>query len=106
MKLAAWITLIYGLIVIGGGIMGYVKAHSTSSVVMGSAFGFLLIVSGIWMMGKWMIPAYAAILLTLVLDAFFTWRWLITFKFMPAGLMSIISTVVLLILAVLVKARR
>lgn len=106
MKLAAWITLIYGLIVIGGGIMGYVKAHSTASVVMGSSFGLLLVLSAIGMMGKWIIPAYIAILLTLVLDAFFTYRWMMSFTFMPAGLMSIISTVVLLILAVLVKARR
>lgn len=106
MKLAAWITLIYGLIVIAGGIMGYIKASSTASVVMGSVFGFLLLLSALGIMGKWTFPAYIAILLTLVLDAFFTYRWLFSFKFMPAGLMSIISTVVLLILAVLVKARR
>lgn len=106
MKLAGWITVIYALLVIGGGIMGYVKAGSTTSVVMGSIFGLLLLLSAFGIIAKMTPAAYLAILLTLILDAIFTYRWLITFKFMPAGLMSIISFVVLIILSVLVKARR
>lgn len=106
MKLAGWITVIYALIVIAGGIMGYIKADSTASLLMGSIFGLLLLLSAIGIITHIYLTAYLAILLTLILDAFFTYRWLITFKFMPAGLMSIISFVVLIILSVLVKSRR
>ncbi len=106
MKAAAWVTLIYGLIVIAGGIMGYLKAHSTASVVVGSISGFLLLVSALGMMGRMVAPAYLALLITLALDAFFTYRWLFSFKFMPSGLMSVISTLVLLVLALLIKSRR
>lgn len=106
MKIAAWITIIYALIVLAGGIMGYIKAHSTASVVMGSIFGLLLLLSALGMLGHIYLAAYLAILLTLALDAFFTYRWLLSFKFMPSGLMSIVSLVVLIALTYLVKTRR
>jgi len=105
MKVAAWITLFYGLIVIAGGIVGYLKAHSMASIVMGSIAGFLLLLSALGMMGKLASLAHLALIITFILDAFFTYRWVLSMKFMPSGVMSIISTIVLVILAVLVKNR-
>ncbi|MDB6147845.1 MAG: hypothetical protein JWO45_1509 [Spartobacteria bacterium] len=38
--------LVFGLLTIAGGIMGYVKAGSTASIIAGSLTGILLIVAG------------------------------------------------------------
>lgn len=103
MKPAGWITLFYGLIVIAGGVMGYVKAASAASLIMGSIFGVLLVISAIGMMRKRLFSAYFAILLTLFLDAFFAYRWMFSFKFMPSGLMSLLSLAVLLVVVLLVR---
>jgi len=86
--------------------MGYLMAGSTASVVMGSISGFLLILSALGMMGKLTSLAHLALIITFILDAFFTYRWILSMKFMPSGLMSIISTIVLVVLAILVKSRR
>lgn len=106
MKAAAWITLFYGLTVIAGGLIGYLKAHSTASVVMGSICGFLLLLSALGLMGRMRAPAYLALFVTFVLDVFFTYRWIFSLKFMPSGLMSVISTIVLVILFILVRTTR
>ncbi|MBS0629081.1 MAG: TMEM14 family protein [Verrucomicrobia bacterium] len=106
MKTAAWVTLFYGLIVIAGGIIGFLKANSTTSIVVGSISGFLLLLTALGMMGRMVAPAYLALAITLILDAFFTYRWIATYNFMPSGLMTVISTLVLLVLALLIRSRR
>ena len=103
MKTASWITLIYGLLVLTGGIMGFVKASSRVSLIAGGLFGILLIVSSFGMMKDHLLPAYFSLIVVLILDAFFTYRWLITFKWMPAGLMAVISLGVLVSLVFLLK---
>jgi uncharacterized membrane protein (UPF0136 family) len=44
---AAVVTILYGLISLTGGIMGYVKAHSVPSLVAGGIAGVLLILCGV-----------------------------------------------------------
>ena len=104
MKAAAWITLFYGILILIGGIIGHLKAGSAASLIMGLAFGILLILSSFGMFKNRLFPAYVALLLTLILDAFFTYRWLFTFQFMPSGLFAIISLVVLFLLVILLRA--
>lgn len=96
MKRAAWIVIVYGMIVIMGGIMGQVMAKSTTSLIMGLFSGLLLLLTGMGMYKNNLLSAYIAILFTLALDAFFTYRFLLTFSLFPAGIMCILSFVVLL----------
>ncbi len=103
MKSAGWITFFFGILVLIGGIVGRIQADSAASLVMGISFGVLLLLSSISMFKEHLLGTYLGIILILLLDAFFTFRWLLTFKFLPPGLMSIISTVVLVIVTILVR---
>ena len=103
MKSAGIITLLYGILVFVGGLMGYFKAASTASLVSGIGFGLASILLSIGMLKKSLFSAYFALILTFVLDAFFTYRFLLTMKFMPSGMMAIVSTIVLIAQAVLIK---
>ncbi len=103
MKSAGLITLVYGLLLLAGGVMGHLKAASMASLVTGVGFGLVAILLSIGVFKKSLLSAYFALILTFILDAFFTYRLLLTMKFMPAGLMAIISTLVLIAQALLIK---
>jgi uncharacterized membrane protein (UPF0136 family) len=79
--------LVYGVVAIIGGIIGFVKSQSKASIISGSISGVGLLVSGIaaaqsqeW--GKITGMAIAALLVIV-----FVVRLIKTKKFMPAGLM-------------------
>jgi uncharacterized membrane protein (UPF0136 family) len=97
LKTLASIIGIYGLITIAGGLIGFFIAGSTASIVMGSLFGFLLVISALAIMKEIVFGLYAASLLTLILTGFFIYRYIATAKWMPSGLMMIISLVVFII---------
>lgn len=84
--------------------MGHIKAGSTVSLISGSVFGLLLVLASFGMFRDHLLPAYFSLILTLILDAIFTYRWLLTFKFMPSGLMSLITLGVLIALLVLLRS--
>jgi hypothetical protein len=46
---------------------------------------------------------YAALILTFVLDGFFTFRFAKTLKFFPAGFMSLLSLAVLIFIALKIR---
>lgn len=91
MKNAGWVVLIYSLIVFIGGIFGHLKSASTASLICGIVFGVILFMSAIGMFHNKLFSAYAALISTFLLDAFFSYRFLLTWKFMPAGMMLFIS---------------
>lgn len=98
MKFNAWTVLIYALLIFMGGIMGHIKAQSTVSLIMGVSFAIGLGL-GAWLMFKSNKAGYfLSLLLTLTLGAFFAYRYSLTQSFMPAGLMCILSALVLIIL--------
>jgi uncharacterized membrane protein (UPF0136 family) len=103
MKAAAWITLFYGILILIGGIIGHIQAASTASLITGIVFGVLLFFSALGMFKDHLFPCYLALLMIILLDAFFTFRWLLTFQFIPAGLLSLVSFVTLVIVALLVR---
>lgn len=108
MKGAALITAIYGLLIFIGGIMGHVKAASTISLVMGILFGLLLLGASYLLYRKRAAGAYATICLLLLLDGFFTFRFLKTFRFFPSGLFTLLTllALVLVILSLRKKGAR
>lgn len=91
MQTTAWISLVYGAFVLFGGIMGHVKAHSLMSLVAGIIFGVLLITSSFLSFKGKLLGQKLALVLVIILDVFFMWRFAKTRHFFPPGMMSLIS---------------
>ena len=89
--------LIFGALTIIGGIVGYAKAQSVASIVAGTITGVLLLVAG------WVLPEHraagliTALIVSLVLAAQFVPKLVRTGKVMPAGVMSILSVIGLIV---------
>lgn len=95
MKTNGIITLVYGVVVLAGGLFGFFKAHSFPSLISGIVFGSLLITSAFDLSKEksWGFPV--ALGSTTFLALFFIYRFYSTGMFMPAGLMLILSLIVL-----------
>jgi uncharacterized membrane protein (UPF0136 family) len=89
--------LAFGILTILGGVVGYVQVGSKASIAAGSIAGVLLIV------GACLLPmhAVAGLAVTLILSVLLAGRFVPAFiktgKAMPAGMMSILSVVGILI---------
>jgi uncharacterized membrane protein (UPF0136 family) len=85
--------IVFGLLTIAGGIVGYVKAGSVASIIAGSVTGILLIV------GAFLLPEHRAIglatvfVVSLLLAAQFAPKFIRTGGIMPAGIMAILSVI-------------
>lgn len=90
-QIANWFIPIYGLVVLLGGVMGYVKAKSQVSLFSGAGSGIALLVA--WFIARQNPSAGLglAALVALVLLVVFAVRLFRTRAFMPAGLMMVVS---------------
>ena len=85
--------IIFGLLTIVGGVIGYVKAGSTASIIAGGISGIALIVAA------WLLPGNVALgliiagVVSIALAAKFIPDFMKTGKVMPAGLMAILSVI-------------
>lgn len=83
--------LVFGLLTIAGGVMGYVKAGSTASLIAGSISGLLLLVAA------FLLPSHVTVglalggIVSLLLIGYFLPAFFRTGKMMPAGMMSLLS---------------
>ena len=93
----SFILLFYALMILAGGLFGFFKAGSIPSLVAGLSFGVGLFISFLFFKRKW--GPYLALILTFILDAFFTQRYLKTLQFMPSGMLSLLSLAILISLA-------
>lgn len=91
MKVSAWITFFYAMIIIIGGVMGFVKADSVISLVLGTISGLFLLSTMIATRKGKMLGVYSAMFYAGILDAFFTYRFVKTGAFMPSGIMCLLS---------------
>jgi len=94
----AWPVLllyVYGILLIVGGLMGYVKAKSVPSAVAGLICGFLALFLGYDY--TWHFAPHAAFILSVVLIFLMGRRYLRTRKAMPALLIVILSVVVAIV---------
>lgn len=96
--MAAIIIWIYGGLVLAGGIMGWAKARSLPSLIAGVVFGALLIWTGFLLKNTTALGGILAFALPALLAVVMGKRYAQTKKFMPAGLMVILSLVVVLLL--------
>lgn len=83
--------IVFGLLTIAGGIMGYVKAGSTASIIAGSISGVLLLVAAFLLPGNVAAGLVLAAVVSLLLAGRFLPAFIKTGAFMPAGLMAILS---------------
>ena len=85
--------IVFGVLTIVGGVIGYVKAGSVASIIAGSITGVLLLV------GAFLLPEHRAVglatvfIISLLLAAQFVPKFLRTGRIMPAGMMSILSAI-------------
>ncbi len=84
----------YSLLLLVGGVIGYVMAGSLASLFMSSIFAILLIGS-LFVMRFYPLYGYRAVVAFLsILALFFAYRW-ISIKFMPSGFLCILTLVIL-----------
>ncbi len=99
-KLSKFTSKIYGALLIIGGIIGYIKAGSKPSLITGVISGILIYIA--CKLGKRKPKdgyLYIAAL-SLSLATFFAIRYASNLKFMPSGLMLIVSAITLSIVSV------
>jgi len=89
----AYIVAIYGFLILVGGVIGHLKAGSEASLIMGGISGLMLLMAAGGMFSKkyFKKSAFFALILTLALDAFFSYRFMTSMKFLPSGLLALVS---------------
>ena len=98
MNLPEAAVVIYGALVALGGLMGYLKARSLPSLVLGLLFGVALILSALFAGEGGAVPEALPLWLVLGLTALSLYRLKVTRRFMPAGLLVLLGAVVIVIL--------
>ena len=96
MHTASYIVYVYAVLVIIGGVIGYTRAQSRPSLIMGVVSGLLLLLAG-WGLGhalSWGEPL--SIVLIVALLVFFGGRYANSRAFMPSGLMAVLSLLALI----------
>ena len=90
------VLIVYAVLLIVGGVMGFVKAKSRPSLIAGVGSGIIAAIAA------WISATYnedggysLALLLAIVLFLFFGYRASVSRKFMPGGLLAVASVVVI-----------
>lgn len=84
---------VFGALTIVGGIIGYVKAGSVPSIIAGAITGLLLLISAAILPDHRAAGLATAFVVSLLLAAQFVPKLMRTGKVMPAGVMSILSVI-------------
>ena len=85
--------IIFGLLTIVGGAIGYVKAGSTASIVAGAISGIALIVAAFLLPTNAAVGLVIAGVVSIALAGRFIPAFMKTGKMMPAGLMAVLSAI-------------
>src|SRR2546421_1250962 len=88
--------VIFGILTVVGGVVGYIKAGSVASIIAGSITGVLLLVAAFLLPEHRAIGLATALIVSLLLAAQFIPKFLKTGRMMPAGLMSILSVIAII----------
>lgn len=97
MDVANIAVIVYGVLAIVGGVMGYKSAGSKVSLISGSISGVILLLAGIASLLEQDWGLILGSIVSAVLIIVFLSRLWKTRKFMPAGLMIIAGAVVLVL---------
>ena len=92
--------IVFGVLTIAGGIIGFVKANSLPSLIAGSITGVLLLVAA-WLIGEHFdIAVLLGLGVSILLAAQFIPKFVRTGRAMPAGMMSVLSVIGIVLLIV------
>lgn len=105
-KTTTWVVLIYGILLITLGYIGYSSAGSLTSLYSGGSFGALLVISALLMFRGIRWSSYVALTLSTLLTLLFSVRYSITGKTIPAILAVLSGAVLLFLLAQTTKWKR
>ena len=97
--------IVFGLLTIIGGVMGYLKAGSMASIIAGTISGALLLLAAFLLPGNAVAGLALAGIISIALAGRFVPAFLSTGNFMPAGMMSVLS-VIGIIMAILAWVKR
>lgn len=87
--MTAYYYIVFGILCILGGALGYARARSKASIIAGGISGALLILAGI--LGRGVIPYTIAIVVSVLLLAHFGRSFVASKKVMPAIPMILLS---------------
>jgi uncharacterized membrane protein (UPF0136 family) len=85
--------IVFGLLTIAGGIIGYVKAGSVASIIAGAITGVLLLVAAFLLPDHRVAGLTIALIVSVLLGVQFVPKFLRTGAVMPAGVMSLLSVI-------------
>ena len=88
----------YGALILIGGIIGYVVAHSAASLIASSAISLAFFICTPFIKKGSVAALSIATALTTFLLCFFTYRFFLAFKIAPGGIMAVISALMLVYL--------
>ena len=95
MKNKAYFLFVYSLIAFIGGMIGFLKTGSLMSIISASVIATVLIGCGIAMVQGKEIAYKMSIGLLLFVLVFFGYRYILTAKIMPAGMMILVTVITL-----------
>jgi len=101
MRPVALYLLLYGLVTIVGGIVGFVTRDSLVSLIAGSLVGVILLYAGLRMQRGWRPSIWIALIGVAALLGQFAPKYFGGAEFVWAGLMTVMGIVALLLLALL-----
>lgn len=88
----------YGMLIIFGGLIGYLFAGSIPSLIAGTLMGAFLVAAGLGINRASPFAFYTALLISTLLFVFFLYRTWATGKLMPAGMITLLSTMILVLI--------
>jgi uncharacterized membrane protein (UPF0136 family) len=94
---------VYGVIMMLGGILGYVKVGSKASLLSGVGMGLALLASGYGVWQGRREALIASVVIAALLVALFAIRLVKTKRFMPAGMLAILSLAAVIIFGFALK---
>ena len=86
--------IIYSLLLNLGGVIGFTKAGSSVSLIMGTLFGFAILGSALALVKQIRYAKAISLALSSTLLAVFVVRFIKTGAWMPAGMMTLASLIV------------
>ena len=99
MKTESIATALYAAFVLLGGMIGYFTQHSLPSLIMGTGSALLMFLFAWGIFKNCVYSKYGALILSGLLLAFFAYRFLLSYKFFPGGIMVLLSLGLVILLA-------
>ncbi|MBB63578.1 MAG: hypothetical protein CMO81_00770 [Waddliaceae bacterium] len=106
MRATAYSIMGYGVFLLLGGLIGFLKSGSGASLIMGTISALMVFYFSSLVLKEKLIGVYLSIFSATGLGGFFLLRFLSSYKFMPGGLMFVLSFLLLFPLSKALKQKQ